>query len=124
MYIWLFSSIINYQLYIPSQQYIQQYIQLPFRSEYTAVYLTTLLNKSENSTLQLSIFCEKVLDKKYLLMFADIQQRIRRNSTNLSRLMSELCSFRSLKLYSLTFAIAHAQMKIVMLIKIGHNCFA
>ena len=38
--------------------------------------------------------------------------------------MSELCSFKCLKLYSLNFAITHAQIKIVMLIKIGHNCVA
>ena len=38
---------------------------------------------------------------------------------HLSRLMYELCSFKCLKLYSLKFAIAHAQIKIVMLIKIG-----
>ena len=44
-------------------------------------------SKSENATLH--FFCEKVLDKKYL----DIQQRICRNSVNLSLLMSELCSF-------------------------------
>ena len=43
---------------------------------------------------------------------------IRQNSTNLSRLMYELCSFKCLKFYSLKFAIAHAQIKIVMLIKI------
>ena len=49
---------------------------------------------------------------------------IRRNSTNLSRLMSELCSFKCLKVYSLNFAIAHAQMKIVMVIKIGLNFVA
>ena len=36
--------------------------------------------------------------------------------------MSELCSFKCLKLYSLNFAIA--QIKIVMLIEIGHNCDA
>ena len=43
----------------------------------------------------------------------------------LSRLMYELiCSFKCLKLYSLKFAIAHAQIKIVMLIKIGLNCVA
>ena len=40
------------------------------------------------------------------------------------RFMSELCSFKCLKLYSLNFAIAHVQTKIVMLIKIGHNCVA
>ena len=44
--------------------------------------------------------------------------------TNLSRLMAELCSFKRLKLYTLNFAIAHAQIKLVMLIKIGHNCVA
>ena len=38
--------------------------------------------------------------------------------------MYELCSFKWLKLYSLKFAIAHAQIKIVMLIKVGLNCVA
>ena len=31
-----------------------------------------ILNKSENATLQLSIFCEKVLDKKYLLKLNNV----------------------------------------------------
>ena len=44
---------------------------------------------------------------------------IRRNSTNVSRLMSELCSFKCLKLYSLNFAIALAQIEIVILIKLA-----
>ena len=56
----------------------------------------------------------------YLLKLDNVSQ-IRRNSTNMSRWMSELCSFKCLKLYSLNFAIAHAQIKIVMLIKIGHT---
>ena len=47
-----------------------------------------------------------------------------KNSTNVSRLMSELCSFKCLKLYSLNFAIAHLGIKIVMLIKIGNNFVA
>ena len=47
---------------------------------------------------------------------------IRRNSDNLSRLTYKLCSFKCLKLYSLKFATAHAQIKSVMLIKIGLNC--
>ena len=38
--------------------------------------------------------------------------------------MYESCSFKCLKLYSLKFAIAHAQIKTVMLIKIGPNCVA
>ena len=38
--------------------------------------------------------------------------------------MFDLCSFKCLKLYSLKFAIAHAQIKIFMLIKIGLNCVA
>ena len=33
-----------------------------------------ILNKSENATLQLSIFCEKVLDKKYLLKLNNVSQ--------------------------------------------------
>ena len=42
--------------------------------------LYAILNKSENASLQYSIFCEKVLDKKNLLkliMFLGIQQTIR-----------------------------------------------
>ena len=38
--------------------------------------------------------------------------------------MYELCSFKCLKLFSLKFAIAHAQIKFVMLIKTGLNCVA
>ena len=38
--------------------------------------------------------------------------------------MYELCSFKYLKLCSLKFDIAHAQIKSVMLIKIGLNCVA
>ena len=33
-----------------------------------------ILNKSENATLQLSIFYEKVLDKKYLLKLNNVVQ--------------------------------------------------
>ena len=46
------------------------------------------------------------------------------HSTKLSLLMSELCSFLCFKLYSLNFAIVHAQEKIAMLIKFGHTCVA
>ena len=49
---------------------------------------------------------------------------IRQSSTNLFRLMSELIPFLCLKLYSLNFAIAHAQKKIVMLIRFRHTCVA
>ena len=38
--------------------------------------------------------------------------------------MFELCSLLCLKLYLLNFAIAHAQKKIVMLIRIRNNCVA
>ena len=38
---------------------------------YNAV-LKNILNKSENATLQLSIFYEKVLDKKYLLKLNNV----------------------------------------------------
>ena len=43
------------------------------------------------------------------------------NSINLSLLKSELCFFLCFKLYSLNFGIAHAQKKIVLLIRIGHT---
>ena len=38
---------------------------------FTKLYI---LNKSENAALQLSIFYEKVLDKKYLLKLNDVAQ--------------------------------------------------
>ena len=69
--------------------------------------LYAILNKSENVPLQYFIFCEKVLDEKYLLKINNVFQP----STNLSLLMFELCSLLCLKLYSLNFAIAHAQKK-------------
>ena len=72
--------------------------------------LYAILNKSENATLQHFIFCEKVIDEKYLLKLYNVfQTPSSRNSTNLSLFMSGLCSFLCLKLYSLNFAIAHAQ---------------
>ena len=36
--------------------------------------LYAILNKSENATLQYSILCEKVLDKKYLLKLNNVFQ--------------------------------------------------
>ena len=48
---------------------------------------------------------------------------IRQNSINASLSMSELCSFLCFKLYSLNFALAHAQ-KYVLIIRIGHTCVA
>ena len=69
-----------------------------------------ILNKSENAMLQCSIFCENVLDKKYLLKLGNVSQTLsKRFVSNLSLLMSELCSLLYFKLYSLNFAFAHAQ---------------
>ena len=53
-----------------------------------------------------------------------MQHVIRRSSTNLSRLMSDLFPFLCLKLYSPNFAIAHAQKKLIWLIRIRHTCVA
>ena len=52
--------------------------------------LYAILNKSENATLQYFIFCEKVLDEKYLLKINNVFQTSgsdSSNSTNLSLLM-------------------------------------
>ena len=81
---------------------------------YYAPYV--ILNRSENTTLQNFIFCEKVLDEKHLLKINNaFKQAIRRNSPDLSLLTSELCSFLCLKLYSLNFAIAPAQNTLLCL---------
>ena len=39
-----------------------------------AIRIVYIMNKSENATLQLSIFCGKVLDKKYLLKPDNVSQ--------------------------------------------------
>ena len=73
------------------------------------------------------MFCAKVLDKTYFISLIILPRHPVNDSlksTNLSLLMSELCSFLCFKLYSLHFANAHAQKSIVMLIRIGHNCVA
>ena len=89
-----------------------------------------ILNKSENATLQLSLFYEKVFDKKYLLKLKNVTQTSSKRFVEtplicLVRCMSYASSqCKCLKLYSLKFTIAHAQIKIVMLIKIGLHCVA
>ena len=91
-------------------------------------YRNYILNKSENATLQLSIFYKKVLGKKYLLKLNNVAQTSSKRIVETPQiclvLMYELRSFKCLKLYSLKFAIAHRQIKIAMLIKIGLNCVA
>ena len=68
-----------------------------------------ILTKSENATLQYFIFCEKVLDEKYLLKLNNVFQTNDSSKFHqFSLLMSKLCSFLCLKLYSLNFAKAHA----------------
>ena len=47
--------------------YLIYFFMYEYKSRDMATYI---LNKSENATLQLSIFHEKVLDKKYLLFKA------------------------------------------------------
>ena len=59
-------------------------------------------------------FCEKVFTKAKSC-FPDTQQTICRNPTNLSLLMSVLCSFLCFKLYSLKFVFAHAQKRLLCL---------
>ena len=48
--------------------------QLPFRANIFMRSVNHILNISENAPLQLSIFYEKVLDKKYLLKLSKVAQ--------------------------------------------------
>ena len=60
--------------------------------------LYAILNKSENSTLQYSIFCERVLDEKYLLKPTNVFQTSSKRFVETPR----ICLFWSilcLKLY-------------------------
>ena len=47
---------------------------LRHRSCFVNIEHQYILNKSENATLQYFIFCEKVLDKKYLLKLDNVPQ--------------------------------------------------
>ena len=81
----------------------------------------SILNKNENATLQYFTFYEKVLDKAYLLKLNNDSQTsskwfVETSSICLFWCLHELCSFLCFKRYSLNFAIAHAQKKIVTLI--------
>ena len=67
-----------------------------------------MLNKSESATLQYFILCEKVLDEKFLLKINNVFQTSRERFVETPP-MFELCSLLCLMLYSLNFAIAHAQ---------------
>ena len=51
--------------------------------------LHAILNKSENATLQYFIFCEKVLDEKYLLKLNNVFQ----TSSNLFAETPPICLF-------------------------------
>ena len=85
--------------------------------------LYVILNKSENATLQYFIFFEKVLDEKYLLKINNVFQTSSKRFVKLHQFVYFdvwLC----LKIYSLNFAIAQAQKKIVMLIRFRHTCVA
>ena len=85
--------------------------------------LYAILNKSENATLQYFIFCEKVFDEKYSLKSNNVfQTSSKRSSTKLSLLMFELCSLLCLKLYSLNFATAHAQKRLLCYQNTSYLC--
>ena len=64
------------------------------------IHFMLYYTKVKTSVLQYFIICKKAFDEA--LCFPDIQQAIRQSCTNLSLLMSELCSFLCLKLYSCT----------------------
>ena len=79
-----------------------------------------ILNKSENATLQYFIFCEKVLDERYLLRINNVFQTSSKRFVEtppicLFSVMFKLCSLVCLKLYSLNFSIAHAQKSLLCL---------
>ena len=87
MYSWLFSSILNYQLYIRrqqyivsrqyiySQQYIQQYIQLQARAEYTTHYSALLYTTSQSQMCSL-LFSSKFYFQLYIRHQQSIQQYV------------------------------------------------
>ena len=74
--------------------------------------LNAILNNSENATLQYIIFCKKALDEKYLLKLNNVAS----DSSKLHQFVSFdvwVNSFLCLKLYSLNFAIAYAQKRLL-----------
>ena len=84
-------------------------------------------NKSENATLQLSIFLEKVLDKKYLIKLNNFFQTSSKRCVETPTLCLVWClnyALFSVKRFIHWILLSHAQIKNVMLIEIGYNCVA
>ena len=55
------------------------------------ILVNNILNKSENVTLQYFIFCEKVLDKKFLLKLYDVSQTSSKRFVEPSSICIFLC---------------------------------
>ena len=66
----------------------------------------------------------KALDEKDLLKLNNVFKTSSKRFVEAPPLMSELITFLCLKLYSLNFAIAHAQKRVIRLIRIRHTCVA
>ena len=89
--------------------------------------LYAILNKSENATLQYFIFCEKVLDEKYLLKINNVVQTSASDSSKLHKFVS----FGVLVMFLIVFNALFTEFcncacakKIFMLIRIRHTCAA
>ena len=74
--------------------------------------LYAILNKGESATLHYFIFCEKILDEKYLLKINNVFQTSASDSSKLRQFVSFdvwVMFLFVFKVYSLNFEIAHAQ---------------
>ena len=84
---------------------------------YMHATLYAILNKSENATLQYSIFCEKVFDEKYLLKLNNVFQ----TSSKRFFEISPICIFWCRELCSLFLSFMHWIMQFRMCKK---DCYA
>ena len=89
--------------------------------------LYAILNKSENATLQYFIFCEKVLDGKYLLKINNVSQTSSKRFVETPPICLFWCfSYVPYCVECFIHWILQLRMrkKIVMLIRIRHTCVA
>ena len=81
--------------------------------------LYAILANSTNATLQYFIFCKKALDKNHLLKLNNVFKTSSKRFVKAPPIYLAWClssfPYLRLKLYSLNFAIAHAQKRLICL---------
>ena len=89
--------------------------------------LYAILNKNENATLQYFIFCEKVLDEKYLLKINNVSRHPASDSSKHHQFVSfdvQVMFLFVFKALFTEFCNCACAIKIVIFTRVRHSCVA